>query len=91
MLEAKAFQSRAAIGSMKLDPKSEVAHLKVDGRMTDGDVAMEVLADVGGFEVVRPEMCESTALGSALLAGAAIGLFGWDLARRDACACLYGA
>jgi len=29
----------------------------------------------------RPEMRESTALGSTLLAGAAIGLFGWDLAR----------
>ena len=51
--------------------------------MTNGDVAMEVLADVGGFEVVRPEMWESTALGSALLAGAAIGLFGWDIARPD--------
>jgi glycerol kinase len=44
--------------------------------MTNGDVAMEVLADVGGFEVVRPEMRENTALGSALLAGAVIGLFG---------------
>ncbi|KAF8490520.1 hypothetical protein F5888DRAFT_1951000, partial [Russula emetica] len=33
------------------------------------------------FEVARPEMRESTALGSALLARAAIGLFGWDLAR----------
>ena len=42
---------------------------------------MGVLADVGGFEVARPEMCESTALGSVLLAGAAIGLFGWDLTR----------
>jgi len=47
--------------------------------MTNGDVAMEVLADVGGFEVARPEMRESTALGSALLAGAAIGF----LQRRD--------
>ncbi len=82
-LEANAFQTRAVIESMKLDSKSELAHLKVDGGMTNGDVAMEVLADVGGFEVVRPEMRESTALGSALLAGAAIGLFGWDLARPE--------
>ena len=51
--------------------------------MTNGDVAMEVLADVGGFKVVRPEMRESTALVSALLAGAAIGLFGWDIARLE--------
>ncbi|KAI0264286.1 hypothetical protein BGY98DRAFT_1092080 [Russula aff. rugulosa BPL654] len=82
-LEANAFQTRAVIDSMKLDSKSELAHLKVDGGMTNGDVAMEVLADMGGFEVARPEMRESTALGSALLAGAAIGLFGWDLARPE--------
>ena len=61
--------TRAVIESMKLDSKSELAHFKVDGGMTNSDVAMEVLADVGGFEVVRPEMWESTALGSALLAG----------------------
>ncbi|KAF8493255.1 glycerol kinase [Russula emetica] len=82
-LEANAFQTRAVIDSMKLDSKSELSHLKVDGGMTNGDVAMEVLADVGGFEVARPEMRETTALGSALLAGAAIGLFGWDLARPE--------
>src|SRR5713226_5122148 len=71
-LEAIAFQTRAVIESMKLDSNSEFTHLRVDGDMTNGDFAMEVLADVGGFEVVRPEMRESTALGSALLAGAAI-------------------
>jgi glycerol kinase len=49
-LEANAFQTRAVIDSlsMKLDSKSELAHLKVDGGMTNGDVAMEVLADMGG-------------------------------------------
>lgn len=59
----------------------EFTHLKVDGGVTNGDLCMHILADVGGFAVVRPEMRESTALGSALLAGAAVGLFGWDLAR----------
>jgi hypothetical protein len=33
--------------------------------MTNGDFVMELPADVGGFEVVQPEMQESTALGSA--------------------------
>ncbi|KAH9967110.1 glycerol kinase [Russula compacta] len=82
-LEANAFQTRAVIESMKLDSKTDLAHLKVDGGMTNGDLAVEVLADVGGFEVVRPEMRESTALGSALLAASAIGLFGWDIARPE--------
>ncbi|KAL4263737.1 FGGY kinase family protein [Pleurotus pulmonarius] len=78
-LEANAFQTRAIIESMKLDSGTELKHLKVDGGMTNGDLAMQVLADIGGFGVVRPEMRESTALGSALLAGSAIKLFGWDL------------
>jgi len=82
-LEANAFQTRAVIDSMVLDAQSDLAHLKVDGGMTNGDLAMEVLADVGGFEVVRPEMRESTALGSALLAASAIGLFGWDISRPE--------
>jgi len=54
-------------------------HLKVDGGMTNGDLTMSILADIGGFIVIRPEMRESTALGSAICAGAAIKLFGWDL------------
>jgi glycerol kinase len=82
-LEAIAFQTRAVIKSMTLDANSDLAHLKVDGGMTNGDAAMQVLADVGGFEVIRPEMRESTALGSALLAGSAIGLFGWDISRPE--------
>ncbi|ETW78783.1 hypothetical protein HETIRDRAFT_459941 [Heterobasidion irregulare TC 32-1] len=82
-LEANAFQTRAVIDSMQLDSKSDLKHLKVDGGMTNGDMCMDILADVGGFDVVRPEMRESTALGSALLAGSAIGLFGWDISKPE--------
>ncbi|TDL23979.1 glycerol kinase [Rickenella mellea] len=82
-LEANAFQTRAVIESMKLDSKVDLKHLKVDGGMTNGDVAMQILADLGGFGVVRPEMRESTALGSALLAGSAIRLFGWDIEKPE--------
>ncbi|KAF5392691.1 hypothetical protein D9757_001000 [Collybiopsis confluens] len=82
-LEANAFQTRAIIESMKLDSGTDLQHLKVDGGMTNGDLAMSILADIGGFTVVRPEMRESTALGSALLAGAAIKLFGWDVSDPE--------
>ncbi|KIK61618.1 hypothetical protein GYMLUDRAFT_224538 [Collybiopsis luxurians FD-317 M1] len=78
-LEATAFQTRAIIESMVLDSGKDVQNLKVDGGMTNGDLAMSILADINGTDVIRPEMRESTALGSALLAGAAIGMFGWDL------------
>jgi glycerol kinase len=57
-LEANAFQTKAVIESMKLDSGSELKHLKVDGGMTNGDTAMQILADLGGFGVVRPEMRE---------------------------------
>lgn len=57
-LEANAFQTRAVIESMKLDSKADLLHLKVDGGMTNGDVSMAILADLGGFDVIRPEMRE---------------------------------
>ncbi|KAJ3480702.1 hypothetical protein NLI96_g8162 [Meripilus lineatus] len=82
-LEANAFQTRAILESMKLDSKSDLKHLKVDGGMTNGDMVMSILADLGGFTVIRPEMRESTALGSALLAGSAIRLFGWDISKPE--------
>ncbi|PCH44100.1 glycerol kinase [Wolfiporia cocos MD-104 SS10] len=82
-LEANAFQTREILESMKLDSKTQLKLLMVDGGMTNGDMAMQVLADMGGFTVVRPEMRESTALGSALLAGSAIRLFGWDISKPE--------
>ncbi|KIY43099.1 glycerol kinase [Fistulina hepatica ATCC 64428] len=78
-LEASAFQTHALVESMGV----QVTELKVDGGMTNGELAMQVLADVGGFTVVRPEMREMTALGAALLAGSAIKLFGWDISRPE--------
>jgi glycerol kinase len=41
---------------MKLDSGSDLKHLKVDGGMTNGDLAMSVLADIGELSVVRPGM-----------------------------------
>jgi glycerol kinase len=63
-LEVNEFQTPMVIESMELDYfKSELAHLKVDGGMTNGDLTIEVLADVGGFEAVRRETRESITLG----------------------------
>jgi sugar (pentulose or hexulose) kinase len=43
---------------MKLDSGSDLKQLKVDGGMTNGDLTMSILADIGGFSVIRPEMRE---------------------------------
>ena len=67
---------------MKSESNPEPAHLKVDEGMTSTDLVMAVVADVGGFKVVRPKMPESTILGSAL-AAYAVGLFSWDTTRPE--------
>lgn len=68
---------------MRADSSTELQKLRVDGGVTNSDHAMQIQADLGGFIVERPEMRESTALGSALLAGSALKLFGWDLTRPE--------
>lgn len=57
-LEANAFQTRAILESMKKDSGSELKQLMVDGGMTNGDIVMEILANLCGFKVIRPEMRE---------------------------------
>ncbi len=83
VLEANAYMTRAVLDSMKSDTGISLKSLKVDGGMTNGDMVMNILADLSGADVVRPEMRESTALGSALLAGSAVGLFGWDISKPE--------
>ncbi|BGP20182.1 hypothetical protein JCM10213_000733 [Rhodosporidiobolus nylandii] len=95
-LEATCFQTRAILEAMAKDtaasaPVQEKAKknngpaglkvLQVDGGMTGSDVTMQLQADILGIDVRRPLMRESTVLGAALLAGAALGLFDWDLSR----------
>lgn len=43
---------------MQLDSGEQLKTVMVDGGMTNGDTVMEILADLGGFDVVRPEMRE---------------------------------
>ena len=61
-MEASAFQTRAIIESMKLDSGNDLTELKVDGGMTNGDKVMEIVADLTGADVVRPEMRECVSL-----------------------------
>ncbi|EJU03381.1 glycerol kinase [Dacryopinax primogenitus] len=82
-LEAIAYQTKAVLEAMAQDHGADLEHLKVDGGVTNSEMAMQIQADIGGFEVIRPLMRESTALGSALLAGSAVGLFGWDVRRPE--------
>lgn len=76
-------QTRAILEAMRADSDTPLKKLRVDGGVTNSDHAMQIQADLGGFNIERPVMRESTALGSALLAGSALGLFGWDLGKPE--------
>ncbi|KAJ2871312.1 Glycerol kinase [Coemansia asiatica] len=74
-LESVCYQTRAILDAMRKDSGTDLRRLRVDGGMTNSDQAMQIQADILGIEVVRPEMRETTALGAALAAGLAVGVW----------------
>jgi glycerol kinase len=77
-LEAIACQVADVLGAMEADSGVTLAELRVDGGATANDLLMQIQADLLGVPVVRPKMRETTALGAALLAGRAVGLWNDD-------------
>jgi glycerol kinase len=74
-LEGIAFQVRDVVEAMRQDLQSEVAFLRVDGGAAGNDLLLQFQADVLQVEIHRPKILETTALGAALLAGLAAGVF----------------
>ncbi|EIE76144.1 hypothetical protein G6F62_008858 [Rhizopus arrhizus] len=74
-LEAVCYQSRAILEAMNNDSKTPLRTLKVDGGMSNSDLCMQIQADILGIEVDRPQMRETTALGAAIAAGFATGVW----------------
>jgi glycerol kinase len=74
-LEAIAYQSADVICAMQKDSGISMPLLRVDGGASANDFLMQFQADILGAEVIRPSIIESTALGAAMLAGRAVGLW----------------
>ncbi|KKA29384.1 hypothetical protein TD95_005331 [Thielaviopsis punctulata] len=74
-LEATCFQSKAILDAMAKDSGSRLASLAVDGGVSNSDLAMQTQADLSGIPVYRPQMRETTALGAAIAAGLAAGMW----------------
>ncbi|ANB13973.1 glycerol kinase [Sugiyamaella lignohabitans] len=74
-IEATCFQTRAILESMSRDSGVPFHKLLVDGGMSSSAVAMQIQSDILGMEVVRPGMREPTALGAAIVAGLATGVW----------------
>ena len=88
-LEAIAYQSRDIVEVMNLDSGIELNELRVDGGASKNDFLMQFQADILGVTVDRPKLVETTAAGSAYLAGLAVGVWNspseLDQIRRTDC------
>lgn len=74
-LEAVCYQSRAILEAMNKDAGHPLKSLKVDGGVSNSDVCMQIQADILNIQVHRPQMRETTALGAAIAAGLAMGVW----------------
>jgi glycerol kinase len=74
-LNAIALQSKDVLDAMAQDSGITLSALRVDGGAAANDLLMQIQADVLGVPVQRPAVTETTALGSAYLAGLAVGFW----------------
>jgi glycerol kinase len=75
VLEGIALQIADLLGAMQADAGVPVRSLRVDGGASANNLLMQFQADVLGCEIVRPALVETTAIGAALLAGIAAGVW----------------
>jgi len=74
-LEATCFQTRAILNAMEKDSGHALSQLAVDGGMSNSGLCMQTQANIIGIPVDRPSMAETTALGAAIAAGFAVGIW----------------
>ncbi|EON69783.1 glycerol kinase [Coniosporium apollinis CBS 100218] len=74
-LEATCYQTKAILNAMEKDSGKALTELAVDGGMSNSDLCMQTQADLIGIPVIRPKMRETTALGAAIAAGFAVGVW----------------
>ncbi len=74
-LESLAYQTRDVIECMEQDSGIKTRDLKADGGASANNFLMQFQADILGVPVLRPRIIETTARGSAYLAGLATGFW----------------
>jgi glycerol kinase len=75
-LESIAYQTRDIAEAMEADSGVETTTLRVDGGAVENDFLCQLQSDIIQTDIIRPEVDETTALGSAYAAGLAVGY--WD-------------
>ncbi|KAF2150722.1 glycerol kinase [Myriangium duriaei CBS 260.36] len=81
-LEAVCYQTKAILDAMAKDSSQPLTSLRVDGGMSNSTLTMQTQADVTGIPIIRPKMRETTALGAAIAAGLAVGVWN-DLSELE--------
>ncbi|WP_322172859.1 glycerol kinase GlpK [Acutalibacter caecimuris] len=76
VLESIALESYDLVKAMEAESGVCMTELRVDGGASRSRFLMQYQADVLGARVCRPQCLETTALGSAMMAGLTVGL--WD-------------
>ncbi|OHV12077.1 glycerol kinase GlpK [Kushneria phosphatilytica] len=74
-LQSVCYQTRDLQECMNADTSAPTETLRVDGGMVSNNWVMQFLADILNVRVDRPYILETTALGSAYLAGLQIGWY----------------
>ena len=74
-LESIAYQVSDVIFAMQKDLNTALSSLKVDGGASQNDFLMQFQSDISRLKVEKPSCHEATALGVAMLAGLAVGVF----------------
>jgi glycerol kinase len=74
-LESIAYQVADLMDAVQTDTHTPLLELRVDGGASANDALMQFQADILGVPMVRPSMKETTALGTALLAGLGTGFW----------------
>lgn len=74
-LEGMACSVCDLVTAMESDAGVAIPELRVDGGAAANDLLLQIQADLLGVPVVRPTILETTALGSAYMAGLAVGLW----------------
>lgn len=74
-LESIAFQSADLLSAMTEDAGCKPQGLRVDGGASANGFLMQFQSDIMDMPITRPAVLETTALGAALLAGLAVGVY----------------
>jgi len=74
-LEGIAYQVRDVLAVMQEDAGAPLTEMRADGGAAANDLLLQFQADILRMPVVRPEVLETTALGTAYLAGLAVGFW----------------